>query len=384
MSERTLAHLSVPLLFLVLGSFSCGAPAHGPGGVSGQEPAADSGRQPDLPATPPLRAATALWAYALRDAAKGLALHPVTGRIFVSVGPSEGAFARTGGLLMLSPGGIAEATLPLPQESPFVPNIPLVSRDGSTIYVGDSEWNLFRFETATGRASRVPLAGSRGSQDATARLSIEAALSPDAGRIYVPGAMLHALDLREGRMEPVLNAGTPVRQAVPLEDDVYLLNLATNDYSPFPLAVWSPRARGLFRIPYDLPVQSLASSQGWTLALTEKEDYCAITELEAGLGYFGASVLGVFQAEPTRPRCAGLSLALNPARRQVAVVGSSALRAVSEAAPRPGDERHGLLLDFANKTYLALDVKKARNAAFSPDGATLTVCDESGLRSFRP
>ncbi|MCM2323478.1 MAG: hypothetical protein NDJ90_09475 [Oligoflexia bacterium] len=359
-------------------------------------PIVDSAEESRAPApdprTPPgtgesritLPTAPLAWSLELREAAQGLAVNPVSGDLYVTVKPSTGAFGKTGGLLVLDSKGRAKAALGTgigpEQAQPFVPNEPLVAGDGSAVYFGDYGWNLFRYDPAANRAFSLPLSGSRGTRDAAIGIDARSALSSDSKSLLLPGFQLHSVRLPEGKIEPILTAEQPIRQILLIEPELYLLDISERGQPNSRLASWNSKTRSLKKLYYEFPVHALASKADWTVAIVRVDQNCAVTQLRVSDGYMNAVVIGVFRVR--EPRCADVTLALNPARQQIAVVARSAVMSAGES-PGTEEPHDGLLMDFLNKRYYRLDIEKGTSAAFSPDGSALHVTDRSGVKSFR-
>lgn len=316
------------------------------------------------------------WSLELPARAQGVAVHPETGELYLSVTSGEMEFSEGGGVLAVSPEGtiVHEAPMVLPRPCEgctrliFAPNQPLIAEGGDGVWVSDHNLDLFRFDTSD---RTIRLVAPQPPPTYLTGIDAGATVMAHGGEALLAGNRLVRLNLVQPALEEI-DVGAYVRQVVSLGEGDYLLNVTDPYGSEGALVLWSEE--GIGRIDLPDPVVALASRDGWTVAVVELAlgEY-GLLELDPASGT--AEALATF-ALPTGP----ITLALLPARRQVAV-GSGGIQAVGdgEIALLTGST---VLVDAEEGAIAGAETGSVAHLALSPDGSTLYVADTGGLHAF--
>lgn len=318
------------------------------------------------------------WAIDAPGQSRGLGVTP-DGNVVFAVGSGAGAFADTGGVMIVDSGGEVLAELPL--EVPklcegctrlaFHPDQPHVV--GNTAWVMDKQGNLFRIDLTKLEARHVPLTG----WDQVlwlAGLDRHSALSRDGSRAFLPGVELAVLHLESGTVEKTIDFGALVRSIVHLRGDDYLIDRTDPLGDEGELIVWNAATGEIVaqaRLPS--PVVGTAVRDGWAVAALEVGiGESLLVELEDDLS--DASPISPLSI-PSGP----IHLALLPEEGLIAV-GSGGSGFVS--APEDILPGTTVIVDVEEGPLADLETSSVRALSFSPDGRTLYVADTGGLKAF--
>lgn len=318
------------------------------------------------------------WSIQTADQARGLGVAP-GGDVFFAVGNNSGAFADTGGLMVVGPGGAVRAELPL--EVPrlcedctrliFDPGMPHIV--GNTAWVMDKQGNLFRVDLDGLDARHVPLTGWN-QVSGIAGLDRHSALSPDGKRAYLTGVELVVLALESGTVEATIDFGSLVRSIAHLHGDNYLLDLTEPLGDEGRLAVWNAESNELVaeaRTPW--PVVAISVEARWAVAAIEigTGEY-ALLELEHDLS--DLTPLSGFTVPP-----GPIHLALLPEER-IVVAGSGGIQIWGPTAEaHPGTT---VVIDADEGPLVDLETSSVKALSFSHDRSSLYVADTGGLKAF--
>ena len=320
---------------------------------------------------------TQAWSVPLPSQGAGVAVHPVSGLLYVTVAQGgEGAFRRGGGIVTISSSGVPGTEIAL-QMKPcadsvcpvFMPNAPVISPDGSALYVGDNSWNAYFFATHLGFFFDVRPHGRILPGDRIDGISGASEIDIANSRVLIPGSALYSLDMSDGEVRVAREVDSPIRQVTRAGARRYILNQTAPQATQGRLSVWNPLSDRLRKFDLPAPVHWVSSQKGWTVALSSDGDECVISELKfmenSSEPRISLEKIGSFRPLG-RSGCPGYRMALAGESRVVVLGGEGQAFAVRAATGR---------------SYF-MAVERVRGIAVSPDESAVHVVEPTRVKTF--
>lgn len=324
------------------------------------------------------------WKRDLSARAQGVAVGP-SGDVYLGVNASYAdadPFEAGGGAMVYSPTGAKlkdiPMILPLAFEGAtrliFAPRAPRVASD--SVYLSNYNWGLFRIDTTSRSATRLPV-DLNGISTGITGLDANSGLSADGTRAFLTGTKLFVLNLQTGRMERAVDFGRYVKQIAAASGSVHLVNLTENYDSTGTLALWNASTDAKTTFEVDYPVRGIATREDW-----------AVGVMETGLTEYRVVQWDLTKSPPVEKDLGGfrmsggseLNMALRPGKRQVAI-GTAGIQAVTDSSITllAGST---VFIDAEKGTIGRADTSSVQGLSFSPDGGMLYVADTGGLKAF--
>lgn len=317
------------------------------------------------------------WSVALPSLGAGIAVHPGSGLLYVTVAQGgEGQFQRGGGIITIHPAGRSSAEIAL-QMKPcadsicpvFMPNAPVISPDGSALYVGDNAWNAYFYATNLGYIFDVRPHGQVRAGDRIDGISGASEIDIANSRVLIPGTALYSLDMTDGEVRVVREVDLPLRQVTRVGARRYVLNHMTPQVQTGRLSIWNPLSDRLRGFDLPVPIHWVSSKKGWTVVLSSEGDQCVISELRL-MENSTEPRIGLQKISSFRPisrsGCPGYRMSLASERRMVVL----------------GGERQAIAVRAVDGRTSFMAVERVRGIAVSPDESTAYVLEPTRVKAF--